>query len=226
VSYLTRLEQGRARAPSLAEIRALGAALTLDADEIAQLHRLAGYAEPVVRGGAPTSGALPAAVRRILDHLTGTAAIVGDTAWTIVAATPLAEALLGGPVVGENAVRRQFHGPPWVAREPAETEKFEYDLVGDLHRQIVRRPDDERLRTLIEELCASSPRFAALWAQRPSGFAATSRKTFLHPEVGRIDVVCDLLEIPGCDLRAVVWGAPPGTADADSLLRLSRQIVD
>jgi hypothetical protein len=51
-------------------------------------------------------------------------------------------------------------------------------------------------------------------------FAATSRKTFHHPAVGRITVDCDVLEVMGTDLRLVIWTAAPGSTDANALALL------
>jgi hypothetical protein len=48
-----------------------------------------------------------------------------------------------------------------------------------------------------------------------------SRKTFQHPEVGRLTLDCDTLLIHGTDLRLVVYTAPPGSPDAEALELLS-----
>jgi transcriptional regulator with XRE-family HTH domain len=218
VNYLIRLEQGRAQAPSLSVVAALARALRLDPVEAGLLHRLAGHAEPTARVAARH---LTPSVLRILDRFDDVPLIVVDAAWTIVAGNPLAHAFLQGNVVGENAARRQFIGPSWVEREPGEDELFERDLAGDLHRQLARHPDDPAVRAIVDELLAASERFVALWAERPASFAATSRKTFHHPAVGKITVDCDVLEVMGTDLRLVIWTAAPGTSDANALALLS-----
>jgi MmyB-like transcription regulator ligand binding domain len=50
--------------------------------------------------------------------------------------------------------------------------------------------------------------------------AYPSRKTFSHPEVGPITLDCDVLIAQGSDVRLVVYTAPPGSTDADSLALL------
>jgi hypothetical protein len=70
---------------------------------------------------------------------------------------------------------------------------------------------------LISDLRETSERFSALWDLRPAAVHTQSRKTFDHPEVGRLTVDCDNLLIHGSDLRLVVYTAPPGTPDADAL---------
>jgi hypothetical protein len=46
------------------------------------------------------------------------------------------------------------------------------------------------------------------------------RKTFRHPEVGTITVDCDVLCVQGSDLRVIVYTAPLGSGDAESLALL------
>ena len=81
-------------------------------------------------------------------------------------------------------------------------------------------PDDDELRSLIEDLRAVSPRFADLWGQHAVARAHTKRKTFLHPAVGTITLDCDALAIEGSDLRLIVYTATAGSTDADALALL------
>jgi len=104
-----------------------------------------------------------------------------------------------------------------VEREPAEAERFERDIAGDLHVQIARHPEDPGLKALIDELHERSTRFAALWAEPHAARSASSRKTFHHPIVGTITLDCDHLEVVGSDLRLVMWTASPGSPDASAL---------
>jgi transcriptional regulator with XRE-family HTH domain len=214
VNYLTRLEQGRARAPSSLVVAALARALRLNATEAAHLHDLAGHADYTAR--IATRNLTPS-VRRIMGRFQDVAVIVIDPAWTVIEANPLAQAMLADDLIGENAARRQFLGPRWVERDPAEAERFERDIAGDLHVQIARHPDDPGLNALIDELHERSTRFAALWAEPPAARSASSRKTFYHPIVGTITLDCDHLEVIGSDLRLVMWTASPGSPDASAL---------
>jgi transcriptional regulator with XRE-family HTH domain len=216
VNYLMRLEQGRASAPSSSVVAALACALGLNAAEAAHLHRLAGLADPsrvVTRHLTPS-------VERILARCEDTPVIVIDPAWTIVEANVMARLLLLDDLVGQNAARNQFIGPNWVGRDAEDEERFERELVSDLHLRIARYPDDPALRAIIDELLATSERFATLWADPPVGASASSRKTFHHPTAGDITVDCDVLEVVGSDLRLVLWTAVPGSPDATALALL------
>ncbi|MFI7871468.1 hypothetical protein [Streptomyces salinarius] len=45
----------------------------------------------------------------------------------------------------------------------------------------------------------------------------TDRKTIRHPEVGDIRLDCDVLIVPGADLRMVTYTAATGSSDAGKL---------
>ena len=222
VNYLTRLEQGRAQAPSQSVVAALARALRLDAPEVGHLHRLAGYAEPT----SPVADRhITPSIQRFLERLEDVPVIVVDAAWTILAANRMASAFFNGEVVGENAARRQFIGPAWVEQERDQEDQYERDLVGDLHGQLARHPRDRTLRAIVGELRCESERFDLLWAERPAGFPSTTRKTFNHPVAGRFTVDCDLFSVADGDLRMVVWTAVPGSDDDRALDQMRRTSV-
>jgi hypothetical protein len=89
-------------------------------------------------------------------------------------------------------------------------------MVADLHAAAARWPADDRLRAVIEQ-AMTNPRFAALWEQRPARVRTSMRKFIEHPEVGRLELDCDVLHVHDSDLRIVVFSAAPGTPDADAL---------
>jgi transcriptional regulator with XRE-family HTH domain len=214
VNYLMRLEQGRATAPSASVVCGLGRALRLDATEAAHLHRFAGQADAC---GRVAVRHLTPSVQRLLGRFDDVPAIVIDPAWTIVVANPMAGALLGADVVGENAARSHFVGPRWVEHRADDDERFARAIVADLHLRVGRHPDDPGLRDIVAELRATSERFATLWADPSARPSAASRKTFRHPVVGTITVDCDVLEVVGSDLRMILWTAVPGSPDAGAL---------
>jgi hypothetical protein len=202
----------------------LARALRLTDDERGHLYRVAGQLEP-------SAGAIPRhltpGVQRILDRLADVPVAVFDAAWELIAANPLATALLGDwSGLAErgrerNIVWRKFAGQgSRFVHTPEEDALLEAELVADLHGALGRYPDEERLRSLIDDLIAASPRFADLWRERPVGVRAASRKTLRHPEVGLITLDCDVLTVRDSDVRIVVYTAPPGSADADALALL------
>ena len=119
--------------------------------------------------------------------------MVVDAAWTIVAWNPLAAALMGdlSSFRGRerNTIWRHFTDFPsqsLVVRTPEEAAQFEGEVVADLHAALGRYPDDPDLLALIADLRETSERFSELWDPRPAAVHTQSRKTFDHPEVGRL----------------------------------------
>ncbi len=102
-------------------------------------------------------------------------------------------------------------------RDAEEDERFEREAVADLHAALGRYPQEPELRSLVPDLHTASQRFAELWRARPTAQHVTDRKTFDHPQVGRITLDCDVLTVHGTDLRLIVYSAPPGSRDAVAL---------
>jgi transcriptional regulator with XRE-family HTH domain len=219
--YLTRLEQGRATAPSAQVVESLARALRLADAERDLLYRLAGHAAP---GPDVVPSRVTASVQRLLDRLSHTPVVVYDATWTLVLANAPYDALMGETTAWRgrerNAVWRNVARlPSRVVHTPREQAEHEARLVADLRLTASRYPADRALRRLIADLAAGSPRFAELWdADAPPPPAEPSRrKTIDHPAVGRITLDCDTLIVAQDDLRITVYTAEPGTADADRL---------
>jgi hypothetical protein len=64
------------------------------------------------------------------------------------------------------------------------------------------------------------PQFARLWEEGPIAERRSSRKTVLHPQLGRMVLDCDSLLLPDVDQRLIVYSAAPGTPEADALALL------
>ena len=221
--YITRLEQGRASAPSVQVLTALARALRLTGAEREHLFVLAG--QPV-----PGPGIMPAHItpglQRLLDQLSGIPVCVHDAAFTLLAWNPLWAALVGDPAGWHgrerNVLWRHFTGTPGrVTHTPEDEPRFEASAVADLRAAAARYPRDTGLQDLVAGLHAASPRFAQLWDGRDVGTHERDHKTVHHPELGPITVDCDVLAAVGSDLRVVAFTAAPGSADADKLRLLS-----
>jgi hypothetical protein len=94
-------------------------------------------------------------------------------------------------------------------------------MVADLRAAAARYPADVRLRELITELLTGSESFAEFWAAGSVGPHTSSRKLIHHPQVGTMELDCDVLTVPGSDLRIVAYTAEPGTEAADRLALLA-----
>jgi hypothetical protein len=166
--------------------------------------------------------------------LAGAPLSVHDAAWNMVSWNPLWAALLGDPSVvfgrRRNIVWRHFAGASddlpsveggRVRQTPEQVDRFMRAMVTDLRASVARYPKDTDLRAFVRDLRAVSAEFAQLWDDRVTGFHESDRKTIEHPELGSITLDCDVLAVPGSDLRIVVYTAAPGSEAAEKLRLLS-----
>ncbi|WP_292716016.1 helix-turn-helix transcriptional regulator [Microbacterium sp. 13-71-7] len=221
VDYLTRLEQGRATAPSEQVVEALARALRLSDAERDQLFTLAGRSAP---GRGVVSARLAPSVQRLLDRFEGIPVVVYDAAWNLIVANAPYDALMGPTKQlrseERNAVWRNVLGTGSRARATAqEHDELVAGLTADLRSTVARYPDDTRLRKLVAELRAGSARFDELWSTmaEPPSTDPSRHKIIDHPLVGPIAVDCDTLVVAGDDLRIMVYTAEPDTEDAERL---------
>lgn len=219
--YLTRLEQGRATAPSAQVVKSLATALRLSDPERDLLYRLAGHV-------APGAGVLPSritpSVQRLLDRLTHTPVAVYDATWTLLLANAPYDALMGDTSTwrgfARNAIWRHLLGPgPGAVHTPEERAILARQQVADLRLTATRYPADRNLRELVGELNAHSPRFRELWesSELIQTHTMPKRKLVDHPAVGRIALDCDVLLVATDDVRIMIYTAEPGTEDAQRL---------
>ncbi|MFD9703106.1 helix-turn-helix transcriptional regulator [Lentzea sp. NPDC059081] len=218
--YLTRLEQGRATAPSAQVVEALARALRLADAERDLLYTLAGHATP---GRDVVPSRITPSVRRLLDRLSYTPVVVYDASWTLVLANAPYDALMGDTTswtgLERNAVWRNVtRMPTRVVHSPREQEEHEARLVAALRLTASQYPADLGLRRLVADLLTSE-RFAELWHDEASPPVPdpSRHKTVDHPAAGLITLDCDTLIVAQDDLRITVYTAEPGTEDADRL---------
>jgi transcriptional regulator with XRE-family HTH domain len=217
--YLVRLEQGRARHPSVQVVQALARALRLDDEERDRLYRMAGHLPP---GSGRMDRHLMPSIARIVDRLGEIPVTVIDAAWETVLQNR-ASAALFGDITAEKGRRRNrawrtfMDVPGMGALEPQTRSMVERDVVADLHAALIRLPNDPDLASLVADLRAQSQRFAQLWSTTPARVRGAQRKTLDHPVAGRMTLDCDVLSVHGSDLQIVVFTAEPGTPDADAL---------
>jgi len=228
VDYLVRLEQGRATSPSAQVVASLARALQLDPLERDHAYRLAGLLPP--RGIISTH--IPAGIQRMLARLGDLPVGVFSADWTLLSWTPAWAALLGDPSAAtpaqRNLARAVFTpGPNGLSAWPVlnDGDALSRALVADLRAALVDHPDDRGLADLVADLRGNSTEFAGLWDEGAVGLHPSARKTVVHPEVGEVTLDCDVLTVPGCDVRLVVYTVAAGSSDAEKLefLRVTAQ---
>ena len=234
VDYIVRLEQGRATNPSVQVIGALARALHLNDAERDHLYPAAGLLPPLK---SQISAHIPPGVQRLIARLGDNPLAAFTADWNLLSWNPLWSALQGDPIVMPTAQRnlarlifgnvdtRRYLRPSMSANG---ADQFGAAIVADLRTASSTYPDDPGLRSLIRELRKTSPVFEEYWTRGVVGHHTTDQKTITHPDVGTITLDCDVLTVPGSDLKLVVYSTPTGSPDAEKLefLRITRGVTE
>ena len=223
--YYTRLEQARGPHPSPAVLTGLARALRMTDDERDHLFHLAGHPAPT---RTVTTSHVSPGLLHVLDRLGDTPAMVANDLDETVFQNPLSVALMGDQtrLTGRDrsATWRWFTNLASRTRFPEE----DWPITARTHAAALRathgrRGGDADVASLVEELLEASPEFAALWAEHEVAFRRSDAKRIIHPEVGLLDLLCEVL-VSGVNGQTLVVLFPrPGT-DAREKLELLRVI--
>jgi transcriptional regulator with XRE-family HTH domain len=223
--YYSRLEQQRGPKPSEQMLAAIARGLHLSLDERDHLFRLAGHNAPArgLRSEHVSPGVL-----RILDRLGDTPAQVMSVLGETLAQTRPAVALFGDETrytgLARSAYYRWFTDP--ASRSIyAESEHAHSSRVFAASLRRAYSLDRSRAATIVDPLLAASDEFAELWRGHDIGLSYTDVKKFNHPEVGELELHCQLLHDVDQSQALLVFTATPGT-DSYAKLQLLSVIGD
>jgi transcriptional regulator with XRE-family HTH domain len=216
--YYTRLEQRRGPRPSVEILGAIARGMRLTLDERDHLFRLAGHVPPprTARSGHVNPGMM-----RIIERLDCPAEIISDLGQTLVQ-NPMALALLGDHTVFSGMDRsmpyRWFTDPAQRRIYPPQDHAHHSRaMVADLRAVLALRADDAEAVELVEALRARSAEFASLWDEHEVAVRRGDHKRIVHPELGVIELHCQVLIAEELGQLLLVFTATPGTEDADKL---------
>ncbi len=222
--YYSRLERQRGPQPSEQMLAAIARGLHLTLDERDHLFLPAGHNTPrrAMRGDHVSPGMM-----RILDRLDDTPAQVMSGLGETLIQTRLAVALVGdethytGPA--RSMVYRWYTDPAARRLYPEE----DHDLHGrvftsQLRAAVTREGRGSRAAELADKLLEHSAEFAARWNEHEVGVALTDqRKQLIHPELGLMELHCQVLLDPGQSQSLLVYTAAPGTESHEKLQLLN-----
>ena len=221
--YYARLEQRRGPQPSEQMVAAIARGLRLTLDERDHLLRLAGHAAPtrILR-----SEHVGPALMRVLDRLDDTPAMVVSDLGETLAQNRLAAALLGdqthftGPF--RSAVYRWFTDPDERRFYPeADHDHQSRVQVSNLRASLSRGGCDARAAAIVKRLCEESPEFVRIWERHEVAVRFDDHKTIVHPDLGDIELDCQILSTQNQAQALLVFTAPPDTEDHEKLRLLS-----
>jgi transcriptional regulator with XRE-family HTH domain len=219
VDYYARLEQQRGARPSEQVLGALARALRLTDDECDYLYRLAGYAT-LARGTAIRH--VRPGLLLVLDRLVDVPAQVSSDSGQALARNAMAEALFGAPVLpgrAGNAIWLLFAETDSRPMLKEELPRLMATAVADLRATHARRPDDAEVNALIHDLLEVSAEFRELWERHDVAVRHSSSKTFVHPQIGPLELECEVLLSASAsgEQSLILYTARPGTDTAEKL---------
>ncbi|MFF3853862.1 helix-turn-helix transcriptional regulator [Micromonospora sp. NPDC002575] len=221
--YYSRLEQERGPFPSERLIAAIAQGLHLSLDERDHLFRLAGH-QPPPRG--TTSEHISPGLLRIFDRLTDSAAEIVTELSETLRQTPLSVALVGDNSRYSGLDRsmpfRWFTDPATRAQyHPDDHERMSRVFASGARNVVTLRGPGSKAARMAELLLERSPEFADLWHRHEIGAGFTDVKRFVHPEVGVVELDCQVLHDPAQSHRLLVYTATPGSESYQKLELLS-----
>lgn len=221
--YYSRLEQERGPQPSEQMIASIAQGLHLSLDERDHLFRLAGHQPPTRSAGTDHIGP---GMLRIFDRLTDTPAEIVTELGETLRQTPLGVALVGdlcrytGPA--RSIGYRWFTDPATRVIYPPEDHEFYSRMyVSGLRGVLTLRGPESKAARYAELLTAESEEFRRLWDEHEIGIRPRDVKRYLHPEVGRLELNCQILLDPDQSHTLLVYTASPGSESYEKLQLLS-----
>ena len=103
---------------------------------------------------------------------------------------------------------------------PEQHETLGREYVADLRVATGVRGRAPAVRSLVDALSAVSAEFRAIWARQEVALRRTTSKVLVHPEVGRLDLECDVVVSPPSGQRLVLFRPRPGTGTDERLALL------
>lgn len=223
VDYYARIERQRGPQPSEQMVASIAQGLHLSRAERDHLHLLAGHPAPARGSGTDHVGP---GMLRVFDRLSDTPAeIVNELGET------LRQNALGAALNGDASRRvgpARSIGYRWfteaAARElvPPEEHGFYSRLyVSGLRGVVALRGPVSPAAHLADLLLASNEEFRRLWDTHEVDVRPREVKRFLHPEVGPLELSCQVLLDPDVSHMLLVYTAVPGSESHDRLALLS-----
>ncbi len=220
-TWYTWLEQGRGGAPSADVLERIARAMMLTDAEREHLFLLGLGRPPEVRYRAP-EGITPR-LQHVLDTLDHSPAIIRTATWDVIAWNTAAAAVLtdyGALPEGQRNVLRMMFRDSRVRAAQANWQSVARYVVASFRADVARAGAAFDVRSLVGELCATSPEFAAMWRDNDVQAHGDGLKVLHHPVAGKLSLEFSGFAVDGrSDLTMVIYN-PATPADADKIRAL------
>ncbi|MGW4291103.1 helix-turn-helix domain-containing protein [Streptomyces sp. NPDC004673] len=216
--YYARIEQGRTQA-STSVLNRIAQVLHLDADQREYMYELADKSANGPR--RPQQQKVQPQLRRLLNDLVNTPAIVLGRRLDILAWNPLASALVTDfakiPEKKRNYVRLVFTDP-LMRTLYDDWQHVARTAVAQLRLEAARDSTDMRLCGLVGELNIKDEDFRRWWGDHQIPVSTIGTKLLRHPVAGDLTLHWDTFTSPADpDQQLVTLTAEPGTPSHDGL---------
>ncbi|GAA1477154.1 helix-turn-helix transcriptional regulator [Nocardioides aestuarii] len=217
--YYSRLEREKGPHPSEQMVASIAQGLHLTVAERDHVFRLAGLAPPA-RG--PGSDHVGPGMLRIFDRLGDTPAEIVTELGETLRQTPLGAALVGDNTAYDGAMRsigyRWFAQPGARDLHPAEDHEFYSRMYASGLRGVAtQRGPGSRAAAYADLLLEESEEFREVWERHEVGIQPRELKRYVHPEVGLLELHCQVLHDPEQSHALLVYTAVPGSESHEKL---------
>jgi transcriptional regulator with XRE-family HTH domain len=220
-TWYTWLEQGRGGAPSADVLNRIARALMLTDVEREHLFLLGLGRPPEARYQAP-EGITPR-LQRLLDTLDYSPAFIRTATWDVIAWNKAAAAVLtdyGTLAEGQRNVLRLMFRDSRVRAAQSDWQSVARYVVASFRADVARAGATRNVQSLVDELCATSPEFAAMWRDNDVQSHGDGVKVLRHPVAGKLSLEFSGFAVDGRpDLTLVIYN-PATPQDADKIRAL------
>jgi hypothetical protein len=221
--YYTRLEQRRGPQPSEQILASLARALRLTGSERDYLFQMAGHTPPASVSAATH---VAPALLRVLDRLEDTPALILSNLGETLVQNQMAETLFGDKSGHTGLARSEIYR--WFTIPSERLRYLENDRdrqsraqVANLRAAYGALGRRSRAGELVRALQKASSEFAELWERHEVAKRFEDHKTLVHPELGPIELDCQVLFTEDQSQALLVLTAAPRSEGYEKLQLLA-----
>jgi hypothetical protein len=162
-------------------------------------------------------------LQRLLDTLEYSPAFIRTATWDVIAWNKAAASVLtdyGMLPEGQRNVLRMMFQDPRVRATQSNWQSVARYVVASFRADVARAGAARNVQSLVDELCATSPEFAAMWRDNDVQAHGDGVKVLHHRVVGPLSMEFSGFAVDGRPDLAMVIYNPATAEDAEKIRRL------